>query len=666
MRTSFALLSCFLLYWPSSNWALEVIHKEGNLHVANKWIAPDGWPRAAVLAGKTTESVAFPGPLIKAKKGDRLKINVIDHLTDKTMVRATSIHWHGILQRHTNFADGVALVTQCPIIPGESFLYDFHVPDPGTYWYHSHISVQYCDGLRGPLVVYDPKDPYRHWYDVDDGNVSNELYELVTDPLAESTIITISDWYHPTARQLQATLVPVVENSTLINGKGRYPENPTAPLTVIQVHPHKRYRFRLISMSCDPLHFFSIDGHNLTIIEADGQYTKPHTVTTVPLLAAQRYSFVLYADQRPNNYWIRASPDEGPVGYKDGINMAILRYVGAPHREPASKPGYPEILLREADLHALEDPAAPGKPSPGGADYTIDITLGFDLPAHFYMNGVQWIPPVVPVLTQMLSGAKSAQELLPPGLVYTLPRNKTIQVNFYGGNAQSGPHPFHLHGHAFSVVKSADSDAYNFNNPVRRDVTSVAQGNLTVIRFRTDNPGPWFVHCHKDFHLEDGLAVVFAEDPEGTKFADPVPEAWKELCPKYEEFNRTSPNDVVKLDKDKPFDVAGNNKMVNIPKTRRTYCKGKTCKKHTPHKVTQYKKGKDSLFAQGKRRYDRKQSGYGGQTKPVFHKKAKTTKKVVLRLECTVCKYKMQLALKRCKHFELGGEKKTKGAALTF
>ncbi|EFP83776.2 60S ribosomal protein L42 [Puccinia graminis f. sp. tritici CRL 75-36-700-3] len=106
--------------------------------------------------------------------------------------------------------------------------------------------------------------------------------------------------------------------------------------------------------------------------------------------------------------------------------------------------------------------------------------------------------------------------------------------------------------------------------------------------------------------------------------------------------------------------------MVNIPKTRRTYCKGKQCKKHTPHKVTQYKTGKASLFAQGKRRYDRKQSGYGGQTKPVFHKKAKTTKKVVLRMECTVCKYKKQVALKRCKHFELGGDKKTKGAALVF
>jgi hypothetical protein len=44
----------------------------------------------------------------------------------------------------------------------------------------------------------------------------------------------------------------------------------------------------------------------------------------------------------------------------------------------------------------------------------------------------------------------------------------------------------------------------------------------------------------------------------------------------------------------------------------------------------------------------------GGQTKPVFHKKAKTTKKVVLRLECNACKTKAQLSLKRCKHFELG------------
>merc|ERR1712002_110711 len=90
--------------------------------------------------------------------------------------------------------------------------------------------------------------------------------------------------------------------------------------------------------------------------------------------------------------------------------------------------------------------------------------------------------------------------------------------------------------------------------------------------------------------------------------------------------------------------------MVNVPKTRKTF--SKSVNKHTNFKVTQYKAGKASLYAQGKRRYDRKQSGYGGQTKPVFHKKAKTTKKIVLKMECTTCKHKKQLAIKRCKHFE--------------
>eukprot|EP00438_Fugacium_kawagutii_P005936 Skav229286 [mRNA] locus=scaffold952:422364:423542:- [translate_table: standard] len=86
--------------------------------------------------------------------------------------------------------------------------------------------------------------------------------------------------------------------------------------------------------------------------------------------------------------------------------------------------------------------------------------------------------------------------------------------------------------------------------------------------------------------------------------------------------------------------------MVNIPKTRNTYCR--KCRKHTPHKVSQYKTGKASLSAQGKRRYDKKQAGFGGQTKPVFHKKAKTTKKIAKRMK----------PIKRTKHFELGTDSK--------
>ena len=101
--------------------------------------------------------------------------------------------------------------------------------------------------------------------------------------------------------------------------------------------------------------------------------------------------------------------------------------------------------------------------------------------------------------------------------------------------------------------------------------------------------------------------------------------------------------------------------MVNAPKTTKTFCKAPKCRNHQVFKVTQYKAGKASLVAQGKRQYDNKQAGFGGQTKPVFHKKAKTTKKIVLRLECKTCKAKKQLKIKRCKHFELGEKKKATG-----
>ncbi|XP_014447206.1 60S ribosomal protein L36a-like [Tupaia chinensis] len=106
--------------------------------------------------------------------------------------------------------------------------------------------------------------------------------------------------------------------------------------------------------------------------------------------------------------------------------------------------------------------------------------------------------------------------------------------------------------------------------------------------------------------------------------------------------------------------------MVNVPKTCWTFCK--KCGKHQHHKVTQYQKGRDSLYAQEKRHYDRKQSGWGGHTQPIFQKKAKTTKKIVLRLECVEpnCRSERRLAIKRCKQFELGGDKKRKGQVIQF
>ncbi|XP_062963532.1 large ribosomal subunit protein eL42-like [Cynocephalus volans] len=98
--------------------------------------------------------------------------------------------------------------------------------------------------------------------------------------------------------------------------------------------------------------------------------------------------------------------------------------------------------------------------------------------------------------------------------------------------------------------------------------------------------------------------------------------------------------------------------MAKVPETCCTFCK--KCGKHHPHKVTPYKKGRDSLYAQGKWCYDREQSSYCRQTKPILRKKAEMTKKIVLRLECTKpsCRSQRMLAIQRSKHFELGRDEK--------
>jgi iron transport multicopper oxidase len=508
--------SLLLLLAAVSGGVSASIGPGATLPIVNTNISPDGFTRAVTLAGDT-----FPGPLIVGQKNAIFWINVEDQLTDKSMNLATSIHWHGLFQKHTNYVDGPSFVTQCPLVPNESFLYDFKALDQaGTYWYHSHFKNQYCDGLRGPLVIYDKNDPHRDLYDVDD----------------ESTVITLADWYHYLSTEAPA--IPAF-NSTLINGKGRYPGGPAAPLAIVNVSHGKRYRFRLVSISCDPNFVFSIDGHQLTVIEADGIETKPLVVDSIQIFAGQRYSFVLNANKPVGNYWIRSLPTG--LNFTDLNNLAILNYAGVPAANPTVDPTVnvpvSKLPLVETNLHPLFPAPVPGKPVPGGADINIDLSVVLDLTTfEFNVNGVPFQPPTVPVLLQILSGAKKASDLLPAGSIYGLGPNKSVELTIPGG-AIGGPHPVHLHGHAFSVVRSAGNSSYNFVDPVVRDVVSIGSaGDNVTIRFFTDNPGPWFFHCHIDWHLDAGFAVVFAEDVPAVSTQDFTTNAWKQLCPTYNSF----------------------------------------------------------------------------------------------------------------------------------
>jgi len=151
-------------------------------------------------------------------------------------------------------------------------------------------------------------------------------------------------------------------------------------------------------------------------------------------------------------------------------------------------------------------------------------------------RGNNWVEDLIPTLLNIISNGFSTESNFDTTEhTFVLERNKVIELQIHG-SANGHVHPFHLHGHAFDIIQSR-TGPLNYVNPPRRDVVGVGSGGGTVIiRFRTDNPGPWFLHCHIDWHLEAGLAVVFAEAPsdqrEGPQ-AQIIKQSWLDLCPIY-------------------------------------------------------------------------------------------------------------------------------------
>ncbi|KAI3612921.1 laccase [Moniliophthora roreri] len=371
-----------------------------DLVISNQDVSPDGFTRGAVVAGDDTI-----GPLIVGNKNDNLQINVVNNLDDDTMLQSTSIHWHGFFQQSTNWADGAAFVNQCPIAKGNSFLYNFDATDQaGTFWYHSHLcassdsanlqsqltsilATQYCDGLRGPIVIYDPDDPHASLYDVDD----------------ESTVITLADWYHTKAKEITFGLIDGrTPDSTLINGLGRWSQGNETDLSVIAVTSGQRYRVRLINTACDAAYTFSIDNHTMTVIEADAVNIEPIEVDSLMIYAARTNVLLI---------GIRANANIGTMSYTSGINSAILRYDTAEEEEPDVLDITSTNPLSEADLVPLENPGAPGDPVVGGVDYALHLNFAFTSTATFTVNDATLVPPTVPVLLQILSGAQTADTL---------------------------------------------------------------------------------------------------------------------------------------------------------------------------------------------------------------------------------------------------------------
>ncbi|KAG0290183.1 hypothetical protein BGZ98_003565 [Dissophora globulifera] len=469
----------------------------------------------------------FPGPLVEANTGDRIVVKVTNNL-----VNGTSIHWHGMFQNGTNWMDGTVGVTQCPIPPGQSFTYNFTVPNQwGTYWWHAHSQSQYLDGIVGPLIIHSPEEPQLNNYQ-------------------EDIIMMVSDYYHTDSSSLISWYLSVdsqgtepVPDNGLINGRNSFdctldsqslfptglPCTSNAPMAEFDFKAGTTYRVRIINTGAFADFQFSIDNHTLTVIEADGIDMQPVDVQRLPIHVAQRYSALVHANQTVDNYWVRATMNTNcfnvPNPALNEFVTGIVRYEGASTTDLPNSVDWTASAWAPRCVDLTLDMLKPyfAQPAPD-ADVQVFITASFQTirSDHMnlgYINETSWSP--LPGNATIFQAQRGVTAFDPSQLIVTL--NTTGVVEVVVSNLDEGSHPFHFHGHIFYVLGWGDG-AYvpgktqlELTNPLRRDTSTIPPFGYTVIRFVNDNPGMWAFHCHIDWHMAAGLMIQFESLPQDIK-----------------------------------------------------------------------------------------------------------------------------------------------------
>ncbi|EXB39775.1 L-ascorbate oxidase [Morus notabilis] len=545
LLVGFSLLVAFVVNVPT----VEARIRHYKWEAKYEYRSPDCFKKLVI-----TVNGRSPGPTILAQKGDTIVVELKNSLDTENV----AIHWHGIRQIDTPWFDGTEGVTQCPILPGETFKYQFIVDRPGTYLYHAHYGMQREAGLYGSIRVALPdgeSEPFAYDYD---------------------RSIILNDWYHSTAYEQASGLSSsnfswVGEpQSLLIQGRGKFncssltfassdsngvciPSNPECSPYVLTVIPGKTYRLRVASLTGLSALSFQVEGHNMTVVEADGHYVEPFVVKSLFIYSGETYSVLIKADQNPSrNYWIQTNVVSRKPKTTPGL--AIFNYYpNHPRRSPPTSPPvgplWDDVAPRLAQSLSIKARQGHGRAPPATSDRVI-VLLNTQNEVNGYrrwsVNNVSFDHPHTPYLIALKHNLTKEFDQTPPpdgydfknydiyvkqnnsnattsSGIYRLKFNTTVDVILQNANTMnvndSETHPWHLHGHDFWVLGhgsgkfdiSKDPKNYNLANPIEKNTVPVHRYGWTALRFVADNPGAWAFHCHIESHFYMGMGVVFEE-----------------------------------------------------------------------------------------------------------------------------------------------------------
>jgi FtsP/CotA-like multicopper oxidase with cupredoxin domain len=426
--------------------------------------------------GKVVKAMAYngqvPGPEIRLKEGERARI-----VLQNALAEPTTVHWHGV--DVPNPMDGVPGVTQRPVQPGETFVYEFEARPAGTRWYHTHAQEhrQLDLGLYAPLII-EPAGPEPFPFDRE--------YTVVLDDWATGSGRPLASTSEGTAgrrggmmggmmggrmgRMMGGGNAHLYDTMT-INGKA-YPA--TQPL---QVRQGERVRLRLINASADHTHVIRLAGHTLQVTHTDGNpLLQPVAVDAVPIAPSERYD-VLFVANRPGAWFLAcAEPGHACAG-----EQALVVYEG--YEEASPEPPV-EGVTGLSLWHYGRGQGREVLPHPSGPERTFDLTLSGGMMGAdaWTINGKQY-PHTDPL--RLRTGDRVLVRL----------HNMSMEA-----------HPMHLHGQSFKVL---EVNGRHFSQPIVKDSVDVeAHMGSVAIEFTAHNPGDWFFHCHKPMHMEGGMITL--------------------------------------------------------------------------------------------------------------------------------------------------------------
>ncbi|XP_031123056.1 laccase-4-like [Ipomoea triloba] len=486
----------------------------------------------------------FPGPTIYATEDDNVLVNVTNSVSYNL-----TIHWHGIKQIQTGWADGPAYITQCPIQPGQSYVYNFTVTGQrGTLLYHAHI-LWLRATVHGAIVIL-PKPGVPYPFPKPD----NELVVILGE-------WWISDVEAVVNEALQSGLAPNISDAHTVNGLSGPVSNCLSEGGYnFVVEAGKRYLVRIINAALNEELFFKIAGHNLTVVEVDATYVKPFQTDTILTAPGQTTNAILSTNpQTPagagGNFLITTSPFmDAPIRVNNNTATATLQYNGtlpSAAATPTAPPPLNSTSLAEKFYDSLR--SLNSHQVPLSIDHSLLFTMGlgvnpcstcyagkkvvadfnnvtFVMPetalinAHFFnISGVFTDDfPGNPTTPYDYTGEQPANLMTTEATkLYRLAYNSSVQIVLQDtGMLAPENHPIHLHGFNFFAIGrglgnyNPDQDPRNFNlvDPVERNTIGVPSGGWAAIRFRANNPGVWFLHCHLEVHTTWGLKMAFVVD----------------------------------------------------------------------------------------------------------------------------------------------------------